>query len=196
MAEEGQRDNGHLHFQQEAFKAIAKEIGGIEGLLQGILETSESIIFVKDLTGRYVLGNAAFSRLLHRPLEEILGHMDADLFPGEVAQELLADDARVVKTGELLRSVDRLTVDGEERVFLATKAPLRDDAGKVVGVSGFATEITEQTRTRDQLAHLNNILRAIRSVNQLIATEKDRGRLLQAVYLRPYNPSSPCCKHE
>ncbi|HHR86074.1 MAG TPA: PAS domain-containing protein, partial [Candidatus Acetothermia bacterium] len=103
MAKEAQSDNGHLDFQQEPLKAIARDIGGTEALLQGILETSESIIFVKDLDGRYVLVNPAFSRLFHRGLEEILGHTDADLFSQKVAQRLHAVDARVLKTGETLR---------------------------------------------------------------------------------------------
>jgi len=179
MAKEAQSNNGHLDFQQEPLKAIAKEMGGAERVLQGILETSESIIFIKDLDGRYVLVNPAFSRLFHRGLEETLGHTDADLFPQKVAQRLRAADARVLKSREILSSIDRLTIEHEERIFVATKAPLQDNEGNVIGVSGFATEITGEVRARDQLAHLNKILRAIRNVNQLIVTEKDRERLLQ-----------------
>ena len=125
MAKEAQSDNGHLDFQQEPLKAIARDIGGTEALLQGILETSESIIFVKDLDGRYVLVNPAFSRLFHRGLEETLGHTDADLFPQKVAQRLRAADARVLKSREVLSSIDRLTIEHEERIFVATKAPCR-----------------------------------------------------------------------
>ncbi|HDJ30241.1 MAG TPA: HD-GYP domain-containing protein, partial [Candidatus Acetothermia bacterium] len=41
------------------------------------------------------------------------------------------------------------------------KVPLRDKSGRIIGISGFATEITDEIRIRDQLAHLNQTLRAI-----------------------------------
>jgi PAS domain S-box-containing protein len=42
-------------------------------------------------------------------------------------------------------------------------------------------DITERKQTEEKIKHLNLILRAIRSVNQLIVKEKDRERLLQGV---------------
>ncbi len=148
-------------------------------LLQAVLEASEGVIFAKDLDGRYVLANPAFSRLFDLPLDEIIGKRDEDLFPEEEAARLRAGDAAVVETGRPLSRVDRLTIGGRERVFVSTKVPLRDKSGRVIGVSGFATEITDEIRVRDRLAHLNRTLRAIRAVNQLIAQERDRDRLLQ-----------------
>ena len=39
-------------------------------------------------------------------------------------------------------------------------------------------DITEKKRSEERLCHLNNIIRAIRNVNQLITKEKDRDRLI------------------
>lgn len=150
-------------------------------LLQAVLAASEAIIFAKDLHGRYVLANPAFSRLLDRPATEIIGRKDKDLFPPAEAAALRAADAEVVATGRTLRRLDRLTVAGAERAFVTTKVPLRDAAGKIVGISGVAVEITDEIRLRDRLVHLTRALRAIRAVNQLIAKEKDSDRLLRAV---------------
>ncbi|MEA2008683.1 MAG: GAF domain-containing protein, partial [Chloroflexota bacterium] len=41
--------------------------------------------------------------------------------------------------------------------------------------------ITERVQAEERIEHLNLVLRAIRNVNQLIVTEKDRGRLLQRI---------------
>ena len=43
------------------------------------------------------------------------------------------------------------------------------------------TEITRRKQAEEKMGHLNLVLRAIRSVNQLIVTEKDRERLIQDV---------------
>ncbi len=155
------------------------KLRGSGDLLRAVLEASEGVIFAKDLDGRYVLANPAFSRLFNLPLEEIIGKTDADLFSKEEAKLLRAQDAKVVESGSALSSADRLTIGGRERVFIATKVPLRDRSGRIIGISGFATDITDEIRVRDRLAHLNRTLRAIRAVNKLIAKEKDRDRLLQ-----------------
>lgn len=44
---------------------------------------------------------------------------------------------------------------------------------------GLERSIAEQARAEERVEHLNAVLRAIRSVNQLIVKEKDRDRLLQ-----------------
>ncbi len=163
-----------------------------ELLLQAVLDASEGIIFAKDLKGRYILANPAFSRLFNRPVEDIIGKKDEELFSKEEAELLRARDSIVLETGKPLSSADRLTIGGKERVFVSTKVPLRNEAGKIIGLSGFATEITDEIQVRDKIAHLNQTLRAIRTVNQLITKEKNRDRLLQGtcgllVKTRGYN---------
>lgn len=56
---------------------------------------------------------------------------------------------------------------------------LHDEAGRAVAVEGIARDITEQKRAEAELARLNGILRAIRHINQAIARETDRERLIQ-----------------
>ena len=58
---------------------------------------------------------------------------------------------------------------------------VRDREGRAVAVEGIARDITERKRAEAEIAQLNAVLRAIRNVNQIIAREKDRGKLLQSV---------------
>jgi len=53
------------------------------------------------------------------------------------------------------------------------------EEGKVVKLLGAFQDITERKQTEERIEHLNRVLRAIRNVNQLIAREKDRERLIQ-----------------
>ncbi|RLE36321.1 hypothetical protein DRJ24_00740 [Candidatus Acetothermia bacterium] len=163
----------------EPLKGLIAKAAGTEGLLHALLEAADSIIFVKDRKGRYILANPALARVLRLPLDRILGRTDADLFPGEEAKFLRAGDTKILKTGETTRTIDRLTIDGRKRAFIATKVALSDERGKTTGILGNATEITDEIATREFLERLNSLLTGIRRINQLITKEKEQGRLLR-----------------
>jgi len=91
----------------------------------------------------------------------------------------LSRDAEIIGRGDLEHRVELKTRDeigdlatafNEMTENLKKTTASRDELNK---------EITERKRAEERLEHLNSVLRAIRSVNQLIAKEKDRDRLLQ-----------------
>ena len=62
------------------------------------------------------------------------------------------------------------------------------DDGELIGAVHIMSDITERVcseeeraRVAERIEHLNAVLRAIRSVNQLIVRERDRDRLLEGV---------------
>lgn len=57
--------------------------------------------------------------------------------------------------------------------------PVRSEDGEVRYVLEKVRDITERKLFEEKIQHFNRVLSAIRNVNQLIATEKDRHRLLQ-----------------
>jgi len=122
-----------------------------EEQLRGVLNASDEIIFVKDLNGCYTLANAVFSEQFKRPLEEILGKTDAELFSKEEAKLLREIDRRVLETGEPGTCEDVLTMGGEEFIFKTTKVPLRNKVGKIIGLCGFANDITERKQAEELL---------------------------------------------
>jgi len=62
-----------------------------------------------------------------------------------------------------------------------TAAPIRDETGKITGAIETLQDITEQKKAEEQSVHLTKVLRSIRSVNQLIVREKDRGKLVEGI---------------
>lgn len=66
-------------------KQGAPKPGGSAVLLQAVLDSMPDIVFAKDLEGRYIAGNAAWARLVGKPLSTLIGQRDGDLFPAELA---------------------------------------------------------------------------------------------------------------
>jgi PAS domain S-box-containing protein len=111
-------------------------------LLAAIADNSEDAIFAKDVEGRYILFNRAASRFIGQPPEAVLGRDDRAIFPREQAELLLAVGREVLASrGTITREEVLSTPDGI-RVFHATKGPLRDDSGRVVGLFGISRDIT------------------------------------------------------
>jgi PAS domain S-box-containing protein len=78
--------------------------------------------------------------------------------------------------------------DGTTIWVRETARVIRDIKGRVSRYDGAVEDVTERVRSEEERAraverieHLNAVLRAIRSVNQLIVRERDRDRLLQDV---------------
>jgi PAS domain S-box-containing protein len=55
------------------------------------------------------------------------------------------------------------------------------EQGEVLAIEGFVIDVTEKRKADERGEHLNAVLRAIRNVNQVIARERDRDRLLRCI---------------
>lgn len=78
-----------------------------EALLRRVLDTNPMMIFVKDNDSRVLVANRAMAEFYRLPLEDIVGWKQSDLHQRlgareEDAQKWLADDRRVIETGEPL----------------------------------------------------------------------------------------------
>ena len=120
-------------------------------LLQSVIEGTSDAIFVKDLQGRYRMINAAGARVVGKPVKEIIGRDDTDIFPSETARKLKADDCKVL-TGEEIEIVETSMPVGDKTVtFLTKKGVYRDHRGEIAGLFGIARDITERKRAEKAL---------------------------------------------
>ena len=120
-------------------------------LLSAISDLSTDAIFAKDLDGRYILFNTAASNFVGKAVEEVLGQGDTAIFPQEQAQRVMAFGRRVITENITLTGEETLDTISGPRVFLATKGPLRDVDGKVVGLFGISRDITERKHAESAL---------------------------------------------
>lgn len=129
-------------------RAAERSLGDTQAQLHDILEFAPNAVFVKDLQGRYLLLNRACEQLW-KPRAEVLGQTDRALFPGPLADQLLEEDRRVLTAGECL--VAESTRFDPPVTLLTSKFPLRDHDGRIVGLCGIATDVTEARRTERAL---------------------------------------------
>ncbi|MHB1085542.1 MAG: PAS domain S-box protein [Thiobacillus sp.] len=139
-------------------KKREEELKRLHSSLNALVEGSTDAIFVKDREGRYIVGNRVLTVLLGRPMVEILGANDYDLFPAEMAERFRADDQRIMAEGQTHAYEEVVTTPTASYNYLTTKGPLVID-GEVCGVFGIARDITDRKQTETALVESESRLR-------------------------------------
>jgi diguanylate cyclase (GGDEF)-like protein/PAS domain S-box-containing protein len=151
-----------------------KERANIRQLLDNIVESSSDAIFAKDKEGRYLLFNQETARVLGSSSEQALGKDDRHLFPNQ-AQMIRSNDLKVMTEDRVITYEETLTTVIGDRTFLATKGPLREVDGRVVGIFGISRDITERKQAehllRDSELRMRAVIQAIPDLVWLKDTE-------------------------
>ena len=124
-------------------------------LLRVVADTTPDRIFVKDRESRFRMVNEATVRVIGKPVDQVLGKTDREIYDDPaVAEALMANDQRVMQSGITEVVEERIPTPAGVRVFLSTKAPHRDADGRVIGLIGVAHDITERKHVEERLAWL------------------------------------------
>lgn len=132
----------------------------VHNLLRTVVESTTDAVFVKDRAGRYLLINEAGAEAIGRPIKEILGQTDGGLLGAETAEEVTRTDEAVFTSGHPQHREEHIKTPDGERVFLASKAPVTDPHGRVVGLVGISRDITRRKATQRKAARLAAIVEA------------------------------------
>jgi PAS domain S-box-containing protein len=133
-----------------------------QALFRSLVENLEQSVFRKDLGGRLTFLNQRYCELLGKPLDELLGKTDADLFPPERSAKYWADDGRVMETGESFEDIEEFhRPDGEIIYVRVTKTPVYDSDHKIIGTQGICWDVTKPKQTEELLRHSEQELRLI-----------------------------------
>ena len=126
--------------------------------LQIMLDSSPALIFFKDSNGRYIRANKRFADFLNIPINDLIGHSHRELFP-EVLASVFEDDSEVIRTGHpLLQRHGRVTTPKGAKSIVIDKIPYKNSQGEVIGIIGFALDVTQQELTRKEKEELQQKL--------------------------------------
>jgi PAS domain-containing protein len=82
----------------EEHKQIEARLSASETFYETLVETLPQNILRKDAEGRFTFANRRFCHSIGKPLEELIGKTDFDLFPPELAAKYHRDDQRVMSS--------------------------------------------------------------------------------------------------
>jgi polar amino acid transport system substrate-binding protein len=135
--------------------------------LDTILENVGAYIFIKDANYCYTYANQKVCELFGHTYQEIIGQDDSAFFSADSVEEIKRSDRPVIEQGETVKreETDLTAEDTLRRTYWTVKIPLRDNNGKIYGLCGISTDITELKQAENALSHseatVRNKLKAI-----------------------------------
>ena len=144
------QDITDLRRAETELRASERAVIERNSLLNAVVEGTSGAVFVKDLAGRYVMINTACARLFGLTVDEVLGRNDHDLFPPDVADDMVAHDQQVLTSGTAQTIEEAPTAGGSTETYLTTRGVYRDAQNQVIGLVGFSRDITDLKRLEQQ----------------------------------------------
>jgi PAS domain S-box-containing protein len=164
--------------RKQVGEALARE----RNLLRGLIDNIPDHIYAKDTESRFIICNLAMVRRMGKTSpDELVGKSDFDLVPREMAERFYADEQAIIRSGKpLLNREEPLeVVDGKiTRWNLATKIPLRDSQGNVIGIVGLGREITDLKLSQLKLERNALQLQTAAEVSRVISSFRNLDELL------------------
>jgi len=129
--------------------------------LRSLVQTIPELVWMKDTEGIYRLGNPALERVFGAKEADILGKTDYDFFDAGLADFFRQKDHDAMAAGLPIVNEEWVTYadTGLRALFETTKAPVRDESGRVLGVLGISRDITDARAAQDALSQSEALLK-------------------------------------
>jgi PAS domain S-box-containing protein len=134
-------------------------------LLQAVSNCTTDAIFVRDRNGRTIFANPAMLRVLDKDAGEVIGHTSIEIYANaDDAKQVDANERKVMQSGQAEVIEETVNCIDGVRTFYSTKAPWLDQKGRLKGLVGISTDITDRKRIEDALraheTHLESLVTA------------------------------------
>jgi diguanylate cyclase (GGDEF)-like protein/PAS domain S-box-containing protein len=121
-------------------------------ILQDGLDHLPTPIYLKDVGGRYIGCNTAFSHFVGTERSCVIGQTLADFLPQDVAEAHRESDLEVMRSGGVLRvETDVCVPDTGMRHIMLHKACVASPNGGLRGIAGVLIDITERKELEARL---------------------------------------------
>lgn len=168
------RTDGEVRYVQEMGQAVINDAGrpiAHRGTVQDITERrvaeaalresqarlkdffdhSPAALSLKDKDERYILVNPRFEETFGRTSDQIMGRTMAEVGLSAVSELSAAHDRAVLRSGRPITREHTLSLKDGIHTRQVTKFPIFDSDHELVGLGGFATDITERKRAEQAL---------------------------------------------
>jgi diguanylate cyclase (GGDEF)-like protein/PAS domain S-box-containing protein len=139
-------------------------------LIQTIMNNSQDTIYFKDVHSRFVLNSQAHARQfgLEDP-RDMMGKTDFDYFPELFARQALLEEQEIMRSGQpQIAHIEKWEASADKIIwFSASKYPLYDEYGCIVGTWGTSRDITDLKLAEEELALANKKLETLSKIDEL-----------------------------
>ncbi len=129
-------------------KHIEETLQQTEERLSLFLHHLPGVAFIKDLEGHYLYANETLVNLWKTLLSDKtltwLGQTDFDLFPPDVAEQVRANDQRVLTNGQSEQLTETVPYPDGPQEWLVSKFPIVDPWGSPVMLGGIGIDVTKR----------------------------------------------------
>ncbi len=147
--------------------------------LQALFGRSHAVMFLKDVSGRYIRVNEQFEHSFGVTAKDVLGKTDRDMFPPDQADEFRKHDREVIESGVPLVFEESARYEDGTHVSLVVKYPLMDEKRGIYAIGGVVTDITHLKSNEELLRTTNRKLEAVLNAAPLAILTVDRqGKVL------------------
>jgi two-component system, sensor histidine kinase and response regulator len=97
----------------------------------------------KDCEGKFTFANKQLCRDFGKTLSDLIGRIDYDFAPFELADKYQRDDRRVRETRQVFEDIEEFQLsDGRKQYIQVLKAPLFNSKGEVIGTQGMSWDVS------------------------------------------------------
>lgn len=139
-----------------AWQRAEQALRDSERRFAAIIENMPATVFLRDLTGKFLIVNHFYADFYGLNHTEIAGKRNIDLFPAPLAEESDQHDRKVIETGDAIeQEVTVILGNGEPATVLSIKFPIFDADGALLSVGGVELDITDRKRSEALLQEAN-----------------------------------------
>gem|GEM_PF-1461286 len=177
------RDVTEQRKNMEMLENLRRELQEKINFMQQLIDNIPNPIFYKDVNGIYRGCNIAYEKYVGLPKEKIVGRTVYDIHPKELAEIYYKKDNELLRNpGIQVYEARNIYADGTWHDVIFNKATYKDPDGRVAGIVGTITDITELKRVEESLKEseqqlkqtstfLNNVLSQMSDMVMIVDEE-------------------------
>mgnify|MGYP001235058824 CR=1 FL=1 len=147
--------NGHISINRDmtSNKNTEKKLKRSYNILNSIVENTTDAIYLKNLSGNYIMANTAASEIMGKPISDIIGKNDWDLYHKKDADIITKEDKEIIENVETLTYEESLysEKEGEIRNYITTKGPYMGFDNSILGIFGIGRDITHLKLAEEEI---------------------------------------------